>query len=399
MSLYKRGKTWWFTFRFAGQKIYESAKTHSKTVARDAERARRRELEDGYNGLSRSERAIQFSIVAERWLTAKVAHLSPKSTAIEKCNLKHLLPMFGKLLLCDITADSIAAYQARRLKEKASPRTVNLELGTIRGILRKHRLWAGIQPDIRMLPTDDAVGRAISTEEEKALLAACGESRSRSLLPAVTIALSTAMRASEIRLLRWSQVDFTRQTITVGKSKTAAGTGRTIPLNGRAVNVLRFWAGQFPERKPEHYVFPSEKYGGAGEEDAFGFRGAVPYETDPEKPIGHWKEAWEAAKVRAGITLYGKLKDGERARPLVCRFHDLRHTACTRMLEAGVPFSVVATIMGWSTATTIRMTRIYGHIGQAAQREAVQALAGAEISLGYLQKSLQSEGGKEPLPS
>jgi hypothetical protein len=44
------------------------------------------------------------------------------------------------------------------------------------------------------------------------------------------------------------------------------------------------------------------------------------------------------------------------------------------MLEAGVPFSVVATIMGWSPSTTVRMARRYGHIGQIAQRQAVNAL-------------------------
>jgi integrase len=57
-------------------------------------------------------------------------------------------------------------------------------------------------------------------------------------------------------------------------------------------------------------------------------------------------------------------------------FHDLRHTGCTRMLEAGVPFSVLATSMGWSTSTTVRMARRYGHIGQTAQRQAVNALKG-----------------------
>ena len=49
------------------------------------------------------------------------------------------------------------------------------------------------------------------------------------------------------------------------------------------------------------------------------------------------------------------------------------------MLEAGVPFSVVATIMGWSPFTTVRMARRYGHIGQTAQRQAVNALRGGRF--------------------
>jgi len=45
------------------------------------------------------------------------------------------------------------------------------------------------------------------------------------------------------------------------------------------------------------------------------------------------------------------------------------------MLEAGVAFSVVAAVMGWSSATTIRMAKRYGHIGQSAQREAVATIS------------------------
>jgi hypothetical protein len=44
------------------------------------------------------------------------------------------------------------------------------------------------------------------------------------------------------------------------------------------------------------------------------------------------------------------------------------------MLEGGVPLSVVASILGWSPATTVRMAKRYGHIGQIAQRQAVAVL-------------------------
>ena len=49
------------------------------------------------------------------------------------------------------------------------------------------------------------------------------------------------------------------------------------------------------------------------------------------------------------------------------------------MLEAGVPFSVVSEIMGWSASTTIRMAKRYGHIGHSARRDAVDKLAGASV--------------------
>lgn len=359
MSVYKRGGVWWYKFRFAGQVIRESSKSTSRTVARDAERARRRELEQSFNRIEKPRTAQLFSVAAEAWLQSKTAHLSPRSVVIERTNLKHLTPFFGKLLLCDIRAEDIARYQAERVEQGAAPKTVNLEVGTIRAILRKNRLWAAIQPDVRMLRANEDAGRAISRVEEARLLEACRNSRSRSLYPAVVLALNTCMRYSELRLLRWGQVDLAARTLTVGKSKTESGAGRVIPLNDRAYAVLSFWASLFPDRQLEHYVFPSERYGAAG--DNFS---PCAYATDPSRPIGRWKEAWEAAKARSGVQ---------------CRFHDLRHTGCTRMLEAGVPFSVVAAIMGWSASTTVRMAKRYGHIGQAAQRQAVAALSEADF--------------------
>lgn len=108
------------------------------------------------------------------------------------------------------------------------------------------------------------------------------------------------------------------------------------------------------------FIFPSERYRAAGDD----FNRCV-YRVDATKPIGTFKEAWEKLKKELGGT---------------CRFHDLRHTACTRLLEAGIAFSVVASIMGWSAATTARMVKRYGHIGQDARRNAMDAIGTEECS-------------------
>jgi integrase len=379
MSLFKRGDVWWFKFKFAGQTIRESSKSTSKTLAKDAERNRRRELEQGFNGISKVQRAQMFSVAAENWLETKKAHLAPRSVSIEQANLKHLKPVFGGLLLCDITADAIASYQRGR-SIKAAPKTVNLEVGTLRAILRKHRMWANIQPDVKMLRVREDVGRAISEIEEKALLKECRNSRSRSLYVAVETALGTCMRYSEIRLMRWLQVDFAKGELRVGRSKTENGDGRVIPMSKKLRTVLEFWAERFPNFKPNHYVFPFERYGGKGTDDVYGFTGSVAYDTDPTRPVGDWKEGWERAKERAGVT---------------CRFHDLRHSGCTRMLEAGVPFSVVSDIMGWSASTAVRMAKRYGHIGHTARREAIDKLGQAtKFDREGAQKWAQWEGAK-----
>jgi len=126
----------------------------------------------------------------------------------------------------------------------------------------------------------------------------------------------------------------------------------------------------------------------------FGFcAGTVIYNTDPTRPIGDWKEAWEKAKKRAGAVLSGKTE--EESEPLKCRFHDLRHTAVTRLLEGGIPYPVVASIMGWSAATAIRMAKRYGHIGSKALRDATDVLGRVGNSRRVPQKVPKVTGGEK----
>lgn len=72
-----------------------------------------------------------------------------------------------------------------------------------------------------------------------------------------------------------------------------------------------------------------------------------------------WREAWKASCRRVGIQM---------------RFHDLRHTAVTRMLRAGTPLTTVAAIVGWSPSTMYLMAKRYAHILQPEMRKAVSIL-------------------------
>jgi len=192
--------------------------------------------------------------------------------------------------------------------------------------------------------------------------------------------METGARFDVIRTLKWGCVDFENRCLKWGKDKTPAGTGRIIPLSQRAMAALSFWATHFPDRKPKHYVFPAERYGAAGDK----FSPKV-YDVDPSKPIGSVKEAWEAAKLRAGRILKGipeGVETEEEVPPLVCRFHDLRHTAVSRMLNAGVPLAKIAKIVGWSPSTMVLMARRYGHFSLDELRGAVESISGNGIEVG-----------------
>ena len=174
--IYRRGKkgTLWFRFRFAGRYIHESARTVSKTIARQAERQRRRELELSWNRIERRTLPPPFEKAATLWLSAARPHLACRTYEIYDVAIRcHLSPALGSLLLCDIGAREVGNYQARRKAQGASPRTVNKELQVLRQVLKRHKLWSAIQGEVKFEREPASIGKALTSEEEVRLFAAC----------------------------------------------------------------------------------------------------------------------------------------------------------------------------------------------------------------------------------
>lgn len=352
MSLYKqRGSDkWWYEFQFAGQRIRESAKTKSKKLAGDAERARRRQLEESYNGIKRPEPPKIFSVAAEEFIAVQRSKVSESTMEIITRGVNYLLPYIGKKTLPEITLQDIHRVVAGRGAKGDSNRYINMTIETLRAILRRNHQWERLRPDYRKLKEPKRVGMALSHEEEERLLKECRNSPSRVLYPAVILGLYEGMRRDEVRLLQWRQINLERTFLAVGKSKTRHGENRVLPLVETAFKVINDWATSFPNRLPNHYVFPAERY--TSEAGKF-------YHHNPNKPIGSWRKAWEAARKRAHVHL---------------RFHDLRHTAVTRMLEAGRTLEQIRPIMGWSAQTMFEMSIIYEEWSLDAKRKTMSAL-------------------------
>jgi integrase len=90
---------------------------------------------------------------------------------------------------------------------------------------------------------------------------------------ALALDLNTGLRDKELREIRWEQIDLIhKKALTVGKSKTEAGTGRVIPLNETAIAAMEAHAAWYTRRfgdcRPEWFVF------------AFG----SPLPADPARP-------------------------------------------------------------------------------------------------------------------
>lgn len=363
MSLYRRGKVWWFKFRFQGQQIRESAKTTSKTVAREAERARRRELEMAVNRIPKRQPMPLFSVGAKQWLATKSA-LSPKSIERFKHHVETLSAEFGGRLVCDIGPEDIAALQRKRSAEGKANRTINYEIGTLRQILKVRGLWGALSDRVKSLRERQDVGRSLSRDDEGELIGATSECRSPAMLPLFVLSIDTGLRASEVRSLRrrdltleWRDGVIAAGRLVVPKSKTDAGTGRVVPLTRRVCGVLTLWLSRFPDVGPDAYVFPHHKVGIGGnkrEPRIWGVR--------LDEPMGEWKKTWERLR---------------RAAKVDYRWHDLRHTFITRLAEN--PSVSEETIRALAGHVSRRMLERYSHIRTRAKEEAIRTLEQQEF--------------------
>jgi integrase len=358
MGVFKRGRVFWYKFTINGSEVRESAHTGSKTLAKEAERIRRRELEESINRIPRRQRMPLFRAAAEQWLNSRKPTLSKGAFEAYRAALNHLLEDFGQRLVCDIEPSDIARLQARLTAAGKSARTVNLAVAVLRMILKSFKLWGPISDQVHGLRERKDVGRAISPEDEQNLLEAVSASRSPALLPLFVLSLDTGLRAAEVRALRqkdlllvWNAEVIEQGEIFVAKSKTESGTGRVVPLTKRARAVLTMWLSRFPV-DGEAYVFPRHKIGIAGAD-----RLPIIYAVSSRSPMGFWKKAWHVALQRAGTT---------------CRWHDLRHSFISRLCENSAISE--QTIMSLAGHVSKRMLDRYSHIRKTAKEAAIASL-------------------------
>jgi integrase len=356
MSLYKRGGVWWYEFCFSGRRIRESTKTSRKTLARMAEQKRRRDLEEGFNNVSRTRRIQRVQTVKEAaeiyFREYSVRHPASTPRYMHYC-INHLVDLLGPRMLIDVTSEAVSAYQMDRLYQGASGKTINHEVGELLRILGDPgdmlRIQLKKEKKLRLKERVE-VGRALNSEEEAAMLEGASKATSPFLFTAIAIALNTAMRDSEIKNITFRQVDLQKKMFTVGKSKTAQGQGRTIPIVGELERILHEYRNWYEMNiatpLPDHFLFP---FGRARH-------------WQPTKAITSFKTAWKNLKIKTGIKI---------------RFHDLRHTAITKLAESGAGDETIMQIAGHVSR---RMLSNYSHIRTEAKRTALESISTKPIN-------------------
>ncbi len=331
--LYKRGKVWWIKIKKNDKLIRRSTGTSSKELARKIEAQVLLELVEG-RWFSNEAKKRTFEELQDRYMREHSrVQKSPESTIRDESSFKHLSAFFGGLTLAELTPARISEYKSLRRNEKAKTATLAKELELLRHALNLAvREWEWLERNpfekVKIDKAYNKVERWITFEEEQRLL----DASPVWLKEIITFALNTGMRRNEVLSLQWPEVDLFRRTATLLKTKNKEK--RTVPLNQTVLELLKV---KGKVRSISGFVFSGKAH---------------------TKIIGrNLLRAFYSARETA------KLAD--------VRFHDLRHTFATRLVQSGIDLYVVKELLGHKTIT---MTMRYAHHFPESLRHGVEVL-------------------------
>jgi integrase len=267
MSLYKRGRKWWYRFCWEGKQYRGPCKTSKKSEAKNLESRERERVVDGKSvpGSKKTMTLNEFAIRFFAWLESLPSDRPPKEGT--KRYYRQGWNLLKSTRLAGMRIDRIRADDVRATAVGSSPANTNNALRTLRHMLRKAREWELLDstPTIRMV---EEAGREQLIEPwmEQKLLAVTEIKRTpdskhapkfinygwepfRSVL---LIMLDSGLRPGEVYRMRWEHIYWNRDAIFVPRGKSRKSR-RLVPLSERVRTTL------MRRSQNEGWVFPSSR--------------------------------------------------------------------------------------------------------------------------------------------
>src|SRR5882724_8292266 len=254
MSVFKNGKFYHFEFMLDGRRRRGSTGTANKPQAIAEERRQRERLEKTYSQIveeeSREQQRKTIQQATDEFLQDYRA--KHQSATYAEYALGHVTSLLGDRLVVEITPKVVKSYQPSRLRGTAGPKTINDEVMLLirlcgdQGELKRATLRREKALKLALPPSP---GRPYSSDEKARMLEEAKKLRTPQMHAALALDLNTGLRDKELREIRWEQIDLVhKKALTVGRSKTDAGTGRVIPLNETAIAALEAHASWYIKR-------------------------------------------------------------------------------------------------------------------------------------------------------
>lgn len=289
----------------------------------------------------------KFDDFAQEYLTSStLAQKKQRTQNSERQAIGRWVAHLGGIRLDKITPPVIHSYREKRLSKGTSARTVNLDTISLRNVLKFARDRELIErlPETRQLRQKPSPKRTLLTKEQfgDLLAAATEETTKNSALFRLYLRFLalTGAREKEALAVRWSDVDFARETVTIGSGGVAKNhKSRTVDFSPELGDLLRqMHTGRPPDSS---WLFPSPQRGSRD----------VAAQTLRESLL----------LVRA------------KARQPKVGFHDLRHFFASQCVMAGLDFMTTASWLGHSDGG-ILVGKVYGHLADHHKKAAAKKL-------------------------
>ena len=279
--------------------------------------------------------------LAERYLEEHTAvRLKPRTRLRVRGMLdNHILPALGKMPLEAVDGGHVAAFHQAL---SGRPVTANKAVKLLSHMYRLGEGWGlvpeGLNPCRSVEKYPERSRERFLTDAEFTRLGRVLDeavetgAASPAAVTAIRLLMLTGCRKSEIRTLRWSDVDLANGEFHLGDAKTGPRAVQLPPAAARLLEAL-------PRRNDSPWVFPgNDRAGRIG--------------------VATLDRAWQVIRSRAG------LED--------VRMHDLRHSYASRALALGETLPVIGKLLGHSDIET---TARYAHLAQDSLHETAERIA------------------------
>ena len=317
-------KIYWIRYRVDG--VLKREKVGTKKAAGDLLIKRKNEIREGIKMPENMRHtSIRFKALCDDILVfSKKHHRDFRSVEIR---VKKIVEAFGETPVDKIKPADIDAWLTRATKTPATSNRYRALFSLIfREALRNGKVASNPARLVRQRAENNGRIRFLTEAEETSLRGAIRE-RFPEHEAELSISLGTGMRLSEQYTLAWKNIDFERREINLDRTKN--GSPRMIPMNDAVMKAMEEFARRSKSTSRDALVFPIKN------------------------PKDWFKPAMEDAKI------------------VNYRWHDNRHTFCSRLAMRGENLKVIQQLAGHKT---IQMSARYAHLGEKSLHAAVSGL-------------------------
>jgi len=355
-SVYKRGKRWVGQVGSGKNREYEYFDTQ-----REANEWRHKKVEQKQKGLVFAGSKVPLSMFLDEWLIVAKTSVRPNTyDQYSQIAHQHINPTLGKILLKDLRPDQVQKLYTDKLADGTSPRTTRLIHAVLHRALNHALKLCLVVRNV----SDAATLPKVPRKEMKTLddyqvrqLFQAAEGTSMQVL--VWIAVTTGLRQGEILGLKWSDLNWQTRSLQIQRQvqrrkgeglvfcepKSESGR-RMIRLGEKTIEILRDYKDQQYKKR----VMAGDKW--------------QDYDLIFPTPIGTPLDHANVLKKYKQCLKKAGLPD--------LRFHDLRHTAATLMLQQNINPKVVQERLGHSDISLTLNT--YSHVLPSMQEDAAEKM-------------------------